>query len=390
MNKKEISHIRRQFKPENEHLKINNIFTVYVQKETGDIYHHEMNTFNLLEKETQELFLNNFKKVLTGTVGAKLFTLKFKRETDIANTAQDTLYDGLETDDLAEWQNKMLEIVEKIYTDKVYEFDTVVTFIKGEYSIPVHKRSVESNEGGNDNVYFNEFILASVNKTDQPETSFTFDYIEKAFKASHNVDPIINLEKPLTGFLFPAFHDYTSDVNHVLYSAPKANEPDEMFTSSILECDVVMSAAENKDSFELVVNKLTDDKVNATMLSNIYEEIDHIIEESKEDEDLETPQLDYNDVEHILSASGVENVDTERVKQTFQTIFDDEQHAFEAESLLPNKVKINTDTTKISIDPKHLKDVKYITYEGKRCLLLEIGDDVEIEGFTLDSSDQNS
>src|SRR5690625_271332 len=390
MNKKEISHIRRQFKPENEHLKINNIFTVYVQKETGDIYHHEMNTFNLLEKETQELFLNNFKKVLTGTVGAKLFTLKFKRETDIANTAQDTLYDGLETDDLAEWQNKMLEIVEKIYTDKVYEFDTVVTFIKGEYSIPVHKRSVESNEGGNDNVYFNEFILASVNKTDQPETSFTFDYIEKASKASHNVDPIINLEKPLTGFLFPAFHDYTSDVNHVLYSAPKANEPDEMFTSSILECDVVMSAAENKDSFELVVNKLTDDKVNATMLSNIYEEIDHIIEESKEDEDLETPQLDYNDVEHILSASGVENVDTERVKQTFQTIFDDEQHAFEAESLLPNKVKINTDTTKISIDPKHLKDVKYITYEDKRCLLLEIGDDVEIEGFTLDSSDQNS
>src|SRR5699024_11526566 len=84
---KEISHIRRQFKPENEHLKINNIFTVYVQKETGDIYHHEMNTFNLLEKETQEQFLNNFKKVLTGTVGAKLFTLKFKRETDIANTA---------------------------------------------------------------------------------------------------------------------------------------------------------------------------------------------------------------------------------------------------------------------------------------------------------------
>src|SRR5699024_11201956 len=104
MNKNEFSRIRRHFKANNEHLKINNIVTVYVQKETGDIHHHEMNTFNLLEKETQELFLNNFKKVLTGTVGAKLFTLKFKREPDIANTAQDTLYDGLKTDDLAEWQ----------------------------------------------------------------------------------------------------------------------------------------------------------------------------------------------------------------------------------------------------------------------------------------------
>src|SRR5690625_7830615 len=127
----------------------------------------------------------------------------------------------------------MLEIVEKIYTDKVYEFDTVVTFIKGEYSIPVHKRSVESNEGGNDNVYFNGFILASVNKTDQPETSFTFAYIEKAFKDSHNVEHIINLEKQLTGILFPAFYDYTSDVNHYIYSAPRVNEPDEMFDKMI-------------------------------------------------------------------------------------------------------------------------------------------------------------
>src|SRR5699024_7000 len=109
MNKKEISHIRRQLKLENEHLKINNIFTVYVQKETGDIYHHEMNTFNLLEKETQELFLNNFKKVLTGTVGAKLFTLKFKREQDIANTAQDKLYKGLKTTEFSIWQTYIIK-----------------------------------------------------------------------------------------------------------------------------------------------------------------------------------------------------------------------------------------------------------------------------------------
>src|SRR5699024_11081972 len=113
-----------------------------------------------------------------GTVGAKLFTLKFKRETDIANTAQDTLYDGLETDDLAEWQNKMLEIVEKIYTDKVYEFYTVVTFIKGEYIIPIHKHVVESNERTNYILYFTEIILARLNKTYQIETSFTIDYFD--------------------------------------------------------------------------------------------------------------------------------------------------------------------------------------------------------------------
>lgn len=382
MNKKEISHFRRQFKPDNENLSIDNIFNVYVQKETGDIYHHETNAFGMLEKETQDLFLDNFKKVLGGTVDSKLFTLKFKSDPQNKNETQTVLYDSLHTDDKNEWQNHMLEIVEKIYAEKVYDFDTVVTFIHGEYRKPAKK----SAEDGNDDVYANKFILCSLNKTDQPETSFTFDYIEKAFKVSHDVDPIINLIKPLTGFVFPAFHDYASDVNHVLYSAVKANEPDEIFIDSVLECEDMMTAAENKDSFELVVNRLAGDKVNANTLSNMYEEIDQIIQDSKDEEETDVPDLDYNDVEHILTTSGIEDVDTEKVKETLKTIFDDEQHAFKAESLLPKKVNINTEIAKISIDPKHLKNVKYITYEGKRCLLLEIGDDVEIEGFQLDSS----
>lgn len=385
MNKKELSHIRRQFKPDNELMTIHDIFNVYVQKETGDIYHHETNPFLMLEKETQDMFLDNFKKVLTGTVDAKLFTLKFKREEGIDNLTQNILYEGLQTDDKAEWQTEMLEIVEKIYAEKVYDFDTVVTFIHGEYRKPVKARD-SNGEGGNDDVYANKFILCSLNKTDQPETSFTFDYIEKAFKASHDVDPIINLTKPLTGFLFPAFHDYASDVNHIVYSAGKANDPDEIFIDSILECEGMMTATESKDSFELVISKLAGDKVNANVLSNIYEEIDQIIEESKEDEE-EIPDLDYHDVEHILSNSGVKDVDSEKVKETFETIFDDEQHSFKADSLLPKKVKINTETTKITIDPKHLNNIKYITYEGKRCLLIEIEDDVEIEGFLLDSTE---
>src|SRR5699024_9113351 len=118
------------------------------------------------------------------------------------------------------------------------------------------------------------------------------------------------------------------------------------------------------------------DQVNADVLSNMYEEINEMIVENEEDEaESETPSIGYRDVEHILSVSGVEDVDTEKVKDAFQTVYDDEQHSFKADSLLPKKVKINTEMAKISIKPEHLKNVKYITYEGRRCLLLEIEDD---------------
>src|SRR5699024_2494262 len=323
MNKKEIAAIRKQFKPDNELMEIRDIFNVYVQKESGDIFHHESRPFQLLEKESQDLFYENCKKVLTGQVNTKLFTLKFER--DVEDSTQTILYEGLETTDRDKWQANMLHIVEKMYENKVYDFDTVVTFIYGEYRKPIKQRRLESGEGGTDNVYANTFILCSLNKTSQPETSLVFDYIEKEFKAHNEVDPIINLTKPLSGFLFPAFHNNAADVNHLLYSAGKANEPDETFIDEVLNCEDMITAAENKDGFELVVQRLAGDKVDANMLSNIYEEIDQIVQESEEEEAEEVPNLDYNDVEHILSSSGVEDIDTEKVKNTLQTIFDDEQ-----------------------------------------------------------------
>lgn len=39
MNKKDIANIRKQFKLENHLMKIQEIFNVYVQKESGEIYH---------------------------------------------------------------------------------------------------------------------------------------------------------------------------------------------------------------------------------------------------------------------------------------------------------------------------------------------------------------
>src|SRR5690625_7473874 len=97
----------------------------------------------------------------------------------------------------------MLEIVEKMYAHNVYEFDTVVTFITGEYRKPMKQRNPESGEGGTDNVYANKFILCSLNRTSLQKTSLIFDYIWEEFKLNTHVDRIINLTTSLTNFLYP-------------------------------------------------------------------------------------------------------------------------------------------------------------------------------------------
>jgi hypothetical protein len=383
MKKKDIANIRKQFKLDNDLMKIREIFNVYVKKESGEIYHHVSQPFQMLELEAQELFLTNFKKVLTGYLDAKLFELKFIR--DVEDSTQHILFEGLRADSTEDWKENMLQIVGKMFAHTVYEFDTMVTFIRGEYRIPTRKRDLESEEGGNDEVYSNEFILCSLNKTDQPKKALLFDYIEKEFKSNNVFDPIINLASPLSGFLFPAFNDNSADVNHILYCAGKANQPDGTFIEGVLNCEDIITAVEDKDSFEQILKKVIGDQVDSKVISNVYEEIDKMVQENEESEESEAPTLDYRDIERILTVSGVENVETAQVEHAFKAVVDDEKHEFKASSLVPKSIKINTKVADVSISPKELKNVKYIMYQGKRCLLLEIDEDVVVEGFRLES-----
>ncbi|MGG1679450.1 DUF4317 domain-containing protein [Neobacillus sp. NRS-1170] len=383
MNKKDIANIRKQFKLDNYNLQIREIFNVYVQKESGEIYHHVSQPFQMLEQEAQELFLTNFKKVLTGQLDAKLFELKFIR--DVEDSTQMFLFEGLQQETTDDWKEYMLEIVLKMFANTKYEFDTVVTFIRGEYRKATRKRNAETEEGGDDEVYSSPFILCSLNKTDQPKRALTFDYIEKEFKSHNFFDPIINLDSPLSGFLFPAFNDNAADVNHILYCAGKANQPDGRFIEEVLNCEEIITAQEDKDCFDFILKEVMGDEVESRVISNVYEEIDKLVQESQENEESEIPTLDSQDIERILTVSGVENVETAKVEHAIKKIIDDEKYEFKASSLVPKTIKIETKLANVTINPKDLKYVKYITYEGKRCLLLEVDEDVVVEGFRLES-----
>lgn len=388
MNKKDIASIRNQFKLNSRYINIREIFNVYVKKETGEIYHQFCQPFEMLEQEEQELFLTNFKKVLTGGLDSKLFELKFRRDEE--ESTQMTLFNGLHATSTDEWNEKMLQIVEKMFAHAKYEFDTVVTFIRGEYQKATRKRNMESEEGGDDEVYSSQFVLCSLNKTDQPKKALLFDYIEKEFKANNAVDPIINLAAPLAGFLFPAFNDNSADVNHILYNGGKANQPSEIFIVDVLQCEEIITAVEEKDSFDQILKIVVGDEVDSKVISNVYEEIDKIVQESQENEEneeSEPPKLDSKGIERILEASGVENVSSDKVEHAFKSVVFDEKHEIKASSVIPKSIKIETKIANVTINPKDLKNLKYITYNGKKCLVLEVDEEVVVEGFRLESGE---
>ncbi|MFZ3578295.1 DUF4317 domain-containing protein [Virgibacillus sp. DJP39] len=382
MNKKDIADIRKQFKKDNELLKISSIFNVYIMKESSEIYHHESQPFEMLDQEQQDLFMKNFKKLLAGKLDEKLFELKFQREAE--DSSQLILHQGLLNNDVEDWKEKMLQMVGKMILNRQYEKDIVITFIRGEYLKPTKRGNIEAEESGRDAVYSHPFILCSVNNTQEPKKELLFDYIEKEFKYNFVVDPIINLNTPIAGFLFPTFTDNSADVNHILYAAGKVHEPDHQFIEEVLNGEETMTAKDDKAVFEEIIKDVTEDQLNTSTLYNVYEEINRMSEENEEDEH---PKLNSKDVERVLKSSGLEDISTEKVESAFEKIIDDNNYEIKASSIVPKytskSIKIETKVANISISPQDLRFVKQVHHSGRRYLMIEVEEDTVIEGFTM-------
>ncbi|MGO4274318.1 DUF4317 family protein, partial [Paenibacillus sp. TAF58] len=314
MIKKELAHIRKQLKLDHDMLEIFNILNVYIMKESNEIYHFERQSFALLDREKQELYMANFKKLLTGELDQKMFELRFQEEAETPSQA--ILHQGLVTGNPEEWQDLMLLLVEKMLADTKYERDTVVTFVHGQYFKPTKIRNEEAEKSEKDEMFANPFILCSVNSTEQQRKTLMFDYVEREYKYNVFVDPIIKLNSPEQGFFFPSVTDNYSDMNRILYCAGKANELNLPFIEQVLNAEKTVTAQEERAIFEDIVKEVAGDQLDASTIAHVYEEIHRVIETNEEEE---PPKLDYKDVERMLTVSGVENVTLEKVERAFQT-----------------------------------------------------------------------
>lgn len=394
MNQKDIAAIRKHFKLNAEAVKIADIYNIYIRQDSNEIFYEELRSFPFVEQEHQELFLANFKKVLGGKIDEKLFEVKFQHpEAGQTDHTQTLLYEALRTDEIEEWAGMMQRIALKMVQEAPFEKDMVVTFIRFKYNKPTRRHSEETEIDMRDEVWTSRFILCSINQTELPKQSLVFDYIEREFKSNIFINPVIKLDAPIGGFMFPCFTDNAADVNHILYAAQKAHQPDFGFIENVLNGTEIVTAVEEKAMFEEVVKTVIGEEVNLATLATVYDEINQIIvaEAEREEEDQTVPMMDARTVEIVLKASGVEDVTTEKVEAAFQQVVGDRQYEMKASSVIPKytskSIKINTKVANIAISPEDLKYVKQVNYKGRPCLLIEVEDDTEIEGFKLISEE---
>ncbi len=386
MNKQDLAAIKKELKIENTMLKVKEIYSIYLKKDNETIIHSELEYFESFDSEKQELYLNNFKKILTGALDTKIFELNFIPLHDQQPgeyNAPNVLYKAVkaEKDSFATEADK---VIKKITENYKYETDVIVTFIRAEYFKGANKRrSREAEEAVDDNVYAFEFMMCSVNKIDSPKKSLQFDFVERRFKVNSALESNINLTAPVEGFMFPCFNNNSADINKIMYYTSKPKEINTNFVQNILNCEIKKTAEEEKEEFGQILKNMIGDTIAPVTMQNIYEKLSEKLENEEESE---VPTVSFQDVKNVLTESGVENI--EKLEDAYKEVIGDGKYDFKVQNIVPDmstkSVKISNGSMSLSISPSELKNFRKVKdSHGNPCLLIELTDDVIIDGFEL-------
>lgn len=371
MIKSEINELKRLYTPSN--CSITRICGCYVDGEKNKKTDFKEAFLSLPEEEIFKYF-ELLRKNLSGSIGKNLINLDFPLSAEEESQTQEFLL-RLRNNKLKD-DSLLHEFYDRIIASYEFVGNYLILLIHDAYDVPGKTSDGLTMEDASDTVF--EYILCCICPVALSKPGLSYDSDTNEF---HNRirDWVVNM--PETGFLFPAFHDRSADIHSTLFYSKNTEELHPEFVEHILGCTLPLSAGGQKETFHAIIEETLGGECEYEVIKNIHENLTEMIEEHKE---LPEPLfLDKKEVKTLLEKSGVE----EEKLTDFETLYD--AAAGEDTSLMVSNV-INTKTFEVKtpdvvvkVNPERADLVNTMVVEGKPCLVIEINDQVEVNGISV-------
>lgn len=373
MNKKEIAEVKKQFTP--KHCTITRICGCYVDAEKEKRARMKDAFFSLPEEEAFKYF-DIFKKTLSGSIGKNLVTMEFPLNAEIEGGPQEFLMrlraSGLKDDELLEeFYDRVIEAYEE-------PENYLILLIHGAYDIPGKASDNTEMFDASDEVY--EYLLCSLCPVKLSKPGLSYDAQENCFK-NRIRDWIV--EMPQAGFLFPAFHDRSTDLHSTLYYSANASDLRPDFTEILLGCKTPLPAVGQREAFQALVEETLGADCGYETVMTIHEKLSDLIEEHKEDP---TPvTLGQNEVKRLFFESGVSEERLENFEQQYEETAGENTVLTAANVVNTRKFEVKTPDVVITVNPEKAQLVETKMIEGRRCLVIAIDENVQVNGVSVRS-----
>jgi hypothetical protein len=372
--KQEINELKRLYTPSN--CSITRICGCYVDGEKNKKTEFKEAFLSLPEEEIFKYF-ELLRKTLSGSLGKNLLNLDFPLASEQEGGTQAALLalrdSKLKDDALIE------EFYDRVINTYEYVGNYLILLIHDAYDVPGKTTDGLTMDDASDTVF--EYIMCCICPVNLSKPGLSYDNINNEF---HNRIRDWVVEMPETGFLFPSFNDRATDIHSTLFYSKNPEEAHSEFVENILGCTLPLSAGTQKEAFQALIEETLGDEVEYEVVKNIHENLTEMIEEHKEIPEPLT--LDKHQVKSLFEKSGVK----EEKLTDFDKLYD--AAAGEDTSLFVNNVanvrtfEVKTPDVVVKVNPERADLVNTLQIDGKRCLVIEINDHVEVNGITIHQS----
>ena len=371
MNKQEISEIKKLFHPRK--CSITRICGCYVDGEKNKKATFRQPFLALPEEEMFKYF-EIFKKCLSGSPGKNLLTLEFPLKSEEPSGTQEFLYrlkgSELKDDALLE------EYYDKIIQSYEYVGNYLILLIHDVYDVPGKTTDGLDMEDASDEIY--EYILSCICPVELSKPGLSYNAEENNFR-NRIRDWVVGM--PQMGFLFPAFHDRSTDLHSVLYYTRDGEEFQQTLLDEILACPLPLSAGGQKDTFHAIIEETLEETCDIETVINIHEKLNEMVEEHKEEP---APLvLDKNELKTLFADSGVSNEKLDKFEQHFRETAGEDTELFVNNVTSTRSLEVKTPDVVVKVKPERTNLLQTRNIDGRECLVITLDGNVEVNGVSV-------
>lgn len=371
MTGKEIAEIKKLIKKEsNSSIRVCGCYVAGNEKQKLTYINDYLSN---MPEEEQNKYAELLKKALSGSVGKTLHNLEFTREAEEENGQQRSLLV------LRESELKNEETLDSFYDYVIDKFDYVgnylILLMYDAYDVPV---KTKDNIEMDDSTEVFKYIICCLCPVNLSKAGLSYHEENNSIE-SRTRDWVV--EPPCVGFMFPAFNDRSTDIHSLLYYVKTTKEMYDEFITDGLGCGETIPADSQKEMFKGIIEQAIVNEPDYEVV-NVVRDINENISEMLDNRNGDEPViLKKDDVKNLLQKSGIKDEDLEKIDRKFTEELGEDMEFNASDIQEKRQFQMKTNDVTINVKPENAGIVKIKMIEGRKCLVIPMDNNVEINGI---------
>ena len=370
MNQKELSELKRRFRPDRS--AIQRIYGCFVNG-NKEIVSYLDEAMGRMPQEESAQYLGFLKKTLSGAPGRQLIDIVFSTQ-QVADSPEHRLLSALRGTQLKDARVRE-EFYQKVIESLELEGNYLILLAHDAYDVPRRGRD-DAPQGESDRVF--SYIVCCVCPVKERRAELGYFPGDNEFHSQGGqvVAP------PELGFLFPACDNRAANLYNALFYARKADELHQEFIDALFHTEPPMSAAEQREAFQTALADGLGEGCTVEVVQAIHERLLDRITRHKETKDPEPLEVTAQDVAAILRDCGTAEEEIDAFQSRCRELLGD-RVLNPANLIDPKRFEVKTQNACVSVAPEQSYLVELRELDGRTYLLLPAGGGLEINGFPL-------